>query len=75
MMIARPAGTVVSQQAGHRALRGRLIPLGQRAQEEREVTSRVLDWLRQKCVGEKSVVLRDLLRSLVVARRTWCLFQ
>ena len=55
---------VAYAEAGHRVLRGRVVPLGQRAQEEREVTDRVLSWLRQKCAGGKSVELRDLMRSL-----------
>ena len=55
---------VAYAEAGHRALRGRVVPLGQRAQEEREVADRVLSWVRQKCAGGKSVELRDLMRAL-----------
>jgi Toprim domain len=57
-------GVVAYAEAGHRVLRGGVVPLGQRAQEEREVTDRVLSWLRQKCAGGKSVELRELMRSL-----------
>jgi hypothetical protein len=62
--ISWACGVVAFAEAGHRALRGRVVPLGQRAQEEREVTDRVLNWLRQKCTGGKSVELRELMRSL-----------
>jgi hypothetical protein len=62
--ISWASGVVGYAEAGHRALRGCVVPLGQRAQEEREVTDRVLSWLRQKCAGGKCVELRALMRSL-----------
>jgi hypothetical protein len=55
---------VAFAEASHSAIRGQLVSLGQRAQEERELSGRVLSWLREKCKGGKVVRLRDLLRAL-----------
>src|SRR5262249_39992887 len=53
-----------------RGLRGRLVPLGQRAQEEREITDRAERWLADKCSDGKSVVLRDFSRTLNLPKAT-----
>src|SRR5262249_32506961 len=66
--ISWASGIVGYAEAGHRTLRGRVVPLGQRAQEEREVTDRVMRWLTQKCEDGKSVELRGLMRALNLSK-------
>jgi hypothetical protein len=58
------AKVVAFAEASHSAIRGQLVSLGQRAQEERELSGRVLSWLREKCKGGKVVRLRALSRAL-----------
>src|SRR5262245_6746792 len=55
---------VACGEVGHRGLRGRLVPLGQRAQEELEITDRAERWVAGKCSDRKRVGLGDFSRTL-----------